>query len=231
MAPRGAVPAGDGPAVGALSARVHWGSMKSREALSVPPPGVSVSGLESEVLGDVGYREPAMRPRRMLLVRRWFSVTSLVLAAVTWPLFGAGVAGVADAFTHGRPGALGGGALYLAVLGWLSWRALAGLVNRTTFEVDDEGASVRHGPIPWPGEVTVAWRDVERIHCVQNVHANRHGTSAYSWDLRLRMKSGEDLRLLRRLREFDQVTWIARALAHRSGVARDPYTTNEFPAV
>lgn len=205
--------------------------MISREALSVPPPGVSVSGLDGEALGEVSYREPAMRARRMVLVRRWFSVTSLVLAAVTWPLLAAGLAGVADGLRHGRFGALGGGALYLAVLGWLSWRALAGLLNRTTFTVDDEGVSVRHGPVPWAGEATVAWRDVERIHCVQNVHANRHGTSAYSWDLRLRMKSGEDLRLLRRLREFDQVTWIARALEHRSGVARDPYTTNEFPAV
>lgn len=46
----------------------------------------------------------------------------------------------------------------------LTYYTLAALFNSTTVTVDHEAVRIRHGPIPWPGNVTLPVEEIMRLH-------------------------------------------------------------------
>jgi formylglycine-generating enzyme required for sulfatase activity len=58
-------------------------------------------------------------------------------------------------------------AILLAAGLLMAYRALAEWLNRTRLTVNRQTLSVRHGPVPWPGNIDVAVADIRELHVKQ----------------------------------------------------------------
>jgi hypothetical protein len=178
------------------------------------------------VVDDTGpeaasYRLSAASGPHVVLERKWFTPATLGLAVfcVLWDSFI--VFWYAMAF-HG-----GGGGNPISLLFpivhvgagvALTYTALCGFVNRTRISVENGMLTVRHGPLPWPGNRTIATSDVRQLFCAERV--GNKGSRSYS--LNAMLATGPAVPLLKNLNEPDQALYIEQILEKRLGIVDVP---------
>jgi hypothetical protein len=79
--------------------------------------------------------------------------------------------------------------LHVAVGVLMAYGTLGGFLNTTTIRIDGRRMSVRHHPLPWPGNTDYAISQVQQLYCQQTITRRRSGTY-YSYDLRALMHDG-----------------------------------------
>jgi hypothetical protein len=120
------------------------------------PEGLTVVELDraEAVLHDGPAR------RTVIIVQRWewatpllilIGLTCIFVAVVVWGPRGS----LATPAGYTYVGALSLGAIVYAAYG---------LLNRTSFSADDDAFTVRHGPLPWPGNRSLSARDIKRLY-------------------------------------------------------------------
>ncbi|HET7228897.1 MAG TPA: hypothetical protein VFJ16_02715 [Longimicrobium sp.] len=67
--------------------------------------------------------------------------------------------------------------LHVAVGIGLTYWVLCGYVNTTTIRLDGSRMSVRHHPLPWPGNRDYAFAQVAQLYCEEKVSRGRNGVS------------------------------------------------------
>jgi hypothetical protein len=85
--------------------------------------------------------------------------------------------------------------VHVAVGLGLTYATLAGFLNSTTVEVGQGSISIRHFPLPWKGNRTLASDQVVQLHCEQKRSQSKNGVSI-TYDLFATMAGGEKLKLL-----------------------------------
>lgn len=97
---------------------------------------------------------------------RWFraSYLGLLMFCVAWDSFL--VFWYTIAFTQKAPWIMVVfPLLHVAVGVGLTYTTVCGLFNRTTVEVTSSRITVRHAPLPWPGNHTLAADDIDQLYC------------------------------------------------------------------
>jgi hypothetical protein len=157
------------------------------------------------------YREAAARTPRVVIERRWFRWTLLVM--VGWCIFWDGALAVAywSAFVKHEPSTVAFSVFHFVAGVVATYATFCGLVNRTRITIARGILSVRHRPLPWRGAIDLPIADVEAF-LVQPHPAGKGGTT-YSLDARL--SSGVYRTLLRGLDDERECTHIARLLSAR----------------
>lgn len=138
---------------------------------------------------------------------RWFGVEGafMVVFAVVWNAFMAMF--VLGAVSSGDPTMV---ALTLVmphtwVGAGLAWYALATVLNRTTLEVEHAELRVRHGPVWWPGALTMAVADVEQLYVEKSsVRVNKRAR----WNLAVLDRQGVARVAVRLLRSAEEARWL-----------------------
>jgi hypothetical protein len=109
--------------------------------------------------------------------------------------------------------------IHLAVGVGLTYFTIAGFLNRTTIEVAGDVLTVRHGPLPWPGNRTVPVADVEQFYCQEKTHVGRHSGPHYShptvsWTYQVCavLKDGHKVTVLSGLHDKDRALFIEQQL-------------------
>jgi hypothetical protein len=75
-----------------------------------------------------------------------------------------------------------------AGVGW--YCVLAYALNRTTIVADKTAIAVRHGPVPWPGNITVAVQDVAQIFVDEQITTSGKGTRSYDFTVKYKARAG-----------------------------------------
>lgn len=159
----------------------------------------------------VGYGNGAQCPRSSVtLVRRWFNPVAdlaLLFFAVVWNAFLVfwysavllmpNVPWIMVVFPIG----------HVAVGIGIGYRALAGLINRTTIAVTSEALSVRHGPLPWAGNRTLDANQVTQLYCMDKVTNTKNGTRT-TWEVHANLANGSSLALVSGLTALNQALYI-----------------------
>jgi hypothetical protein len=187
--------------------------------IEIPPTPKGITVIDDATAApDPGYRD-APRRRPVTVIRRWFSAMVPVLAAfcVLW-----------DGFLFFWYRSVTGGSLVFQLVPVIhviaglvmTYLALAGFLNRTTIRLTPDELVIRHGPLPFPGNVRLAADDIAQIRCDEQVAESKNGTSR-SYRLIARRKSGEpEVRLLSLLHDPDQAYFLQEILRDRLGLAR-----------
>ncbi len=153
-------------------------STSTSASLRPRPEGLAVIELGPLTPPTRGYRDNdrALRPARF--ERRWFAPVAvfMVFFCLAWDSFLAvwwfmalrsGHYGMA-VFTLG----------HVVAGAWMTYSTASTLVNRSVLTLTDEAVSVRHGPLPWGGNVTLAREDVRQWYCVEGAKQPRGVLSA-----------------------------------------------------
>ncbi len=196
---------------------------KRRTVASVPRPASStVSGDVAPGHTEPAYRERAARsaPGTLTLRRRWFSAQTIFLLffAILWDGFlvfwYATALESADALMLAFP------LLHVAAGGLVTYGALTGLFNHSEITVGAETLSVRHGPLPWPGNVVVPTSELRQLFVRQRVSRGENGTSttyALCADI-----GGVTKDLLRSLTSQDEARYLEQTIEAHLSIEDDP---------
>jgi hypothetical protein len=170
------------------------------------------------------------RGRDLVIVYRWFTWTYIFLAffCVMWNGFLAfwyGAAFVTDAPLAFKLFPL----LHVAVGLGLTYMTAAGFVNRTTFTVERDHLAVRHGPLPWRGNLDVSTLALEQLFCSEKVIRSRSGTTL-RYGVEAVLKDGTQLHIAPALDEREQAMYIEQSIEKHLGI-RDRPVASEMPRV
>jgi hypothetical protein len=110
---------------------------------------------------------------------------------------------------------------HLAVGVGLSYYTLTGLVNRTRVEVSRNELTIRHGPLPWRGNLDLPGRQLTQLYGEEIASTNK-GTTTYTYNLLAVDRTGRKVTLLTGLTEKDQVLYLEQTLERRLGIEDAP---------
>lgn len=103
--------------------------------------------------------------------------------------------------------------LMLGVAATLAYFGLCVLVNVTEYRIEDGWLSVRHGPLPWPGNVRIPTDRILQIST--RVHHSRHHLSYSLWAT---VAGRSSVRLAEGIRSPDEARSVERAIERHLGI-------------
>lgn len=107
-----------------------------------------------------------------------------------------------------------------AVLGvWLTWTALANLLNTTTITANHQRITVKHGPIHWYAPDPLATGQVDQLFVFRKTD--------HSYQVRVRMQNGRCIMLLGGIRDDVHARYIEKRLEAYLGL-EDRAVPGEF---
>lgn len=162
-----------------------------------------------------GYRQVARRDVHAVFERRWFHVKYVFLLA-----FCAGWFALLAIMTLApRPSPAVAIALHFAGGVLFAYATLCGFVNRTRVAIERGVLTIRHGPLPWPGDRSVPIPSIAQLSTEE-----RRSRSGAFYCLSALTKSGEKVVLLDGVPEAEQVLFLEHALAQRLAMVDAPAT-------
>ncbi len=122
------------------------------------------------------------------------------------------------------------------------YMALAGVVNKTVIRLGRR-LSIRHGPLPWPGNRTIDAARIRQLYVVRReryrwhrIHDHRHDLHTLrepvlvTWfALRAVLDDGTSLTLIDRIDDEEEAAWLERAIEQRLGIADQPVRSEFSP--
>ncbi|MBK9262942.1 MAG: hypothetical protein IPM54_24450 [Polyangiaceae bacterium] len=190
-----------------------------RERVRAPrPQGIVVRETEAKLTAP-GYRNAPKKDGSITIIRRWFAPHFIFLTffCIAWDAF---LVFWYSTATKG-PGPFAIIAVifpiaHVAVGVGLTYYTLAGYVNRTTFHLDTHSFTVRHAPLPWIGNHTLAREDIKQLYCEEQISQGKNGTSR-SFHLSAILADGQNIRLASM--PVDQARYIEELLEERLGIS------------
>ncbi|HEY8428110.1 MAG TPA: hypothetical protein VIL20_07035, partial [Sandaracinaceae bacterium] len=146
------------------------------------------------------------------ITRRWFRpryLLMLVTAMIPWYALVARTGGSITTI----------GMLVMLPFLALTYLAVTGLVNRTVLRVEGGKLSVRHGPLPWIGNV-----EIETARLLQ-LYVRRHSSKRDfpdTWSVQADTDDFETITLLDGLDDREQAEYIEWAVEAHLGIEDDP---------
>lgn len=108
--------------------------------------------------------------------------------------------------------------LHVAAGVFLTYTMLAGFFNHTEFRINNRWITVRHFPLPWPGNKTMPVENVEQLFCEEKVVRGRNGTS-HTYSVMVIMNGAERLVLVSGLEQPNHARFIEQEIESRLGIA------------
>lgn len=190
--------------------------------LAAPPP-----ALADGELGESREMMPVPMPARvhvetrgrdLVIVRRWFSWAYLLLTVFCVMWFGFLVTWYGIAFATDAPLLFKLFPLVHVAAGlFIAYLTLTGFVNRTRFTVERDHLTVRHGPLPWPGNLDVSTLQLEQLFCTQKISRGRNGTTV-RYNVEALTKDGRHLKVVSGLDTREQALFIEQTLESHLGI-------------
>jgi hypothetical protein len=176
---------------------------ETRDMLPVPLP----AGIRVEARG-----------RDLAIVRRWFSWVYLLLLFFCVMWFGFLAVWYGLAFSSDAPLMFKLFPLIHVAAGlFLAYTTVAGFLNSTTFRIDRDHLTVRHGPLPWRGNLDVSTLQLEQLFCTENVVRTRNGTTL-RYGVEALLKDGSHLKVVSSLDAREQALFIEQTLEKHLGI-------------
>jgi hypothetical protein len=182
--------------------------------------------------GALLQRPPAPQPRSMTvedigtgmrLTRRWFTWATLFLTVFCVGWDGFLVFWYSMALKPDAPWVMAVFPLiHLAVGVLLTYTVLAMYLNRTVLEISEGRLTVRHGPLPWPGNRALDVSEVEQLYCQEKVSRNRQGAASSTYTVSALLKGGRRVPLLDSLPRRDDALFVEQLVEKYLGIDDRP---------
>lgn len=152
------------------------------------------------------------------LTRRWFGPAAfgLLFFVIFWDGFL--VMWYSMAFAGGGPVLMKLFPLiHVAVGVGLTYFTACMFLNKTTIRVTHTDVAVKHGPLPWKGDMVLDRRTITQLYCEEHVTRGKHGPN-YSYNVWAVLK-GDRRKLVSDLSTPEQALFIEQTLEKRLNLA------------
>ncbi len=103
----------------------------------------------------------------------------------------------------------------------LTYASLGNLMNRTTVEVSRDHLRIRHGPLPWVGNLDAVGRKYTQLYGVEKTSGGEDNKTLV-YDLKAMERSGKTVTLITELSHRDQVVYLEQTLERCLGIEDAP---------
>lgn len=111
--------------------------------------------------------------------------------------------------------------LHVAVGVGLTYFCIASFVNKTWITVSMGQLTVRHGPLPWPGNRSLFTHDIEQLYVTEHIHRGKNSTST-TYRVNVKKKDGDKVKLASGLQDADQALYIEQEIEKHLNIADRP---------
>jgi hypothetical protein len=111
--------------------------------------------------------------------------------------------------------------LHVAVGVGLAYYTLAGFINRTRIEVSRDLLTIRHGPLPWPGNQTLNGRHLKQLYVEESVRTNK-GNTTVSYLVMALDRRDHKVKLLSDLDDKNDALFLEQELERHLGIEDSP---------
>jgi hypothetical protein len=168
------------------------------------------------------YRLNAAAQPHVVLVRSWFRPVLLFIAVgcVFWDgfLILAYATALSAKGAHAHAAPLLFPLIHVGVGVAFTYTTICGFVNTTRIAIENGALSVRHGPLPWPGNREVAIANIAQLFCRE--HVGSKGARTYSVNALL--KEGTTSPVVKGLNDAEQALYIEQIVEKRLGIVDAP---------
>ena len=169
------------------------------------------SGKVSEVLMPKGIRVNRTNTE-LIIVRNWFKKSFLLYAIIGVIWLGSSIAYLISPLfepTGFVPSEFHAIVTYPFILldVTLTYYLLAGFLNRTVISLQAYKLKIRHGPLPWIGNLKMSTHLVEQLYCQRITHPQKNGYS-FTYEVIVVLADGKTRKLVSGLPEQDQALYI-----------------------
>lgn len=213
-----AIPAGD---INIQSAMAKCQACGAVFGFAGQVPGAAAAQAKREVELPRGYTLAA-EGADLVIIRRWFSwkFVALLFFCAAWDSFL--VFWYAMAFRPDSPLIMKVFPIgHVAVGVGITYFTLAGFLNRTRIRLNPAELSVRHYPLPWPGNRTLGRQDLDQLFCEEKLNSGRNG-SHYTYSLSAVLHGGKRIKLVSGLDNPEDALFLEQKIEGFLGIADRP---------
>lgn len=154
----------------------------------------------------------------LVIVRRWFGATTVILTAfaAVWDGF------MVFWYSHTPNNApslfFWFPLLHVGAGIYLTYRALAGWLNRTHLRVGQGRLSVRTAPLPFFNNRSIGATTVKQLYSKSQTHSGGEGGSWTSYSLHVVTNDGRNIKLVSDLESSEQAIFLEQEIEKRLGI-------------
>jgi hypothetical protein len=100
---------------------------------------------------------------------------------------------------------------------WMLYTAICGFFNKTVIQADRHSITVRHSPLPWPGQKKLNKRDVCQFYVCQQINSTK-GTTYITYDVDVITKNNKVHPLIQGLDTAAEARFIEQKLESYTGI-------------
>jgi hypothetical protein len=161
-------------------------------------------------------------PDGLVLSYRWFTWTYILLAVFALFWDGFLVFWYSVAFSQDAPWIMFVfPLLHVSVGVGLTYTALAGFYNKTIITVGMGNLTIRHTPLPWPGNRTVQASELVQLYSEERVTRSNNGTRI-TYQLSAISNQNKKIKLLNGLNSPDEVRFFEHQIEEQLGIQDRP---------
>jgi hypothetical protein len=191
----------------------------------------------SHSAGEVEHaRHPIAMPKRVSLrqtmhgleiSRRWFTPLAfgLLIFCIFWDGF--------LLFWYGAAFAMRGHLamklfplIHVAAGGFITYVTAATFLNTTRILIERGEVKVRHGPLPWPGNLTMRADEFDQLYCREKVNHSKNGTHL-SYEVWAALRQGTHKKFIAAGLERDHAIYIEQEM-ERALALKDRHVSGEM---
>lgn len=103
----------------------------------------------------------------------------------------------------------------------LAYTALAQFLNTSSVEASYGMITVRHGPLPWPGNQQLSRDAIRQLYCVERMRRTRNGQSV-TYELQAVKADGASAAVVKGLTSAEQALFLEQELERFLGIRDEP---------
>lgn len=158
---------------------------------------------------------------RLEIVRKWFSLKILFFTAFTVFWDGFMIVWFSIAISQQQWMMAAFGTIHGIVGLGLLYYVLAGYLNRTIMTVNRSLFTIKHTPIPWPGNRLLNPLEITQLYCKEQMHRNKSSVS-YTYEVHAVLKNNERAKLIFGLDSSEQALYIEQEIERFLNIEDQP---------
>ncbi len=162
------------------------------------------------------------------IVRRWLSskYKFLVFFAIVWDGFL--IIGLGGPIRSGNYSNISFMSVHILAGFFVTYLALAGIINKTRITVNPRSITIRHGPMPGWRNKEIDPSHLKQLYSREFVSYSKRGGQNRSYELHAETKSGKDIKLLADIENKEQALYIEQEIERYLNI-KDQLVEDEIP--
>ena len=146
-------------------------------------------------------------PIHLEIIRRWYGPMSVILTVLCFMWYAMFILHYGKGILEGNIFSITNGSFFAFIGLIIVYYTVAGYINSTHISAGRDFLIIKHKPLPWFGNKSIPSQELDQLYSKMSVYRYR-GRDHYSCEIRAKMKTKQDIKLLSKLTDTAQALFV-----------------------